>query len=83
MTVLDILHAKNASQTSSVDGAEMMIIQQLADVYRGILQVSGYQVHILPHIHVGPLFCFFFRFDNKKDCSSLFHVREYKINYYK
>ena len=61
MTVLDILHAKNALQTSSVDGAGMMIIQQLADVCMGILQVSCYQVHVLPHIYlssVGPLFWF-------------------------
>ena len=41
MTVLDILHAKNASQTSSVDGVEMMIIQLLANVYMEISQVSS------------------------------------------
>ena len=63
MTVLDILHAKNASQTSSVVGVEMIIIQLLADVYMGISQVSclsGSRASIYLSLICGSIFSVFF-----------------------
>ena len=62
MTVLDILHAKNASQTSSVDGVEMMIIQQLANVYMEISQVSLFIKLTRLHIFISHMWIHYFGF---------------------